>query len=285
MKENHINTTTSISKYPGQITDLAKDAAEKYGKLPYHYLLVIGGDGSLNQALNGVKKSQNPNTPIGYFPAGTGNDFARATKLSHQIKQLVSHIKVGPKTYKIDCGHYIDNNSGKDNYFVNNLGIGFDAFIVHLANNSSMKKKLNDLHIGSMIYVLHTFKVLQKQDTFSTSVKVNGNWHHFSNTYFVTTTNHPYFGGGVALLPNASIHNHKLDTVVVEKVSNIKFLFLLAKLFINGSHVNDPHFHYYEAEKLTVKTSNPEYGQLDGEELQNQNYNLNFEISSFNLWA
>lgn len=285
LKKKHIHTTTSISKYPGQMVSLAKNVAEKYGDLPNHYLLVIGGDGSLNQALNGVKKSQKPNTPIGYFPAGTGNDFARAITLPRQIQKLISHLQKGPQISKVDCGYYTDKTINESNYFINNLGIGFDAHVVYLTNHSSLKKKFNNLHIGNLTYGLHILNVLKNQNTFSTTVTVNGKQHHFNHTYFVTTTNHPYFGGGVPLLPRANVHNHKLDTVVVEKVNALKFLRLFAKLFINGSHVNDPHFHYYEAEKINVKTNHPEYGQLDGEELGKKEYNLIFKISSFNLWT
>ena len=285
LTKNNITTTTSISTYPGQMVSLAKHAAEKYGDLPEHYLLVIGGDGSLNQALNGIKKSQKPNTPIGYFPAGTGNDFARALILPRQVQKLISHIKKGVKISKIDCGYYTDNITGESNYFINNLGIGFDAHVVYLTNHSTIKKKFNNLHIGNLTYGLHILNVLKNQDTFSSEVTVNGKTHRFNHTYFVTTTNHPYFGGGVPLLPRANVYNHKLDTVVVEKVGALKFLRLFAKLFINGSHVKDPHFHYYEAEKLHVKTSHPEYGQLDGEELGKQDFDLNFKISSFNLWT
>ena len=276
LTKNNITTTTSISTYPGQMVSLAKNAAEKYGDLPEHYLLVIGGDGSLNQALNGIKKSQKPNTPIGYFPAGTGNDFARALILPRQVQKLISHIKKGVKISKIDCGYYTDNITGESNYFINNLGIGFDAHVVYLTNHSTIKKKFNNLHIGNLTYGLHILNVLKNQDTFSSEVTVNGKTHRFNHTYFVTTTNHPYFGGGVPLLPRANVYNHKLDTVVVEKVGALKFLRLFAKLFINGSHVKDPHFHYYEAEKLHVKTSHPEYGQLDGEELGKQDFDLNF---------
>lgn len=285
LKENHFTTITSISNYPGQLVSLAKKAADQYGDLPHHYLLVIGGDGSLNQALNGVKRSKHPNTAIGYFPAGTGNDFARAVTLPHRVQELVSHLKQGPKVRKIDCGYYLDKNTNQSNYFINNLGIGFDANVVYLTNHSELKKKLNKLHIGNLTYGLHILKVLKEQDTFSASVTADGKTHYFQNAYFITTTNHPYFGGGVPLLPRANVHSHYLDTVVVEKVGAAKFIRLFIKLFINGTHVNDPHFHYYEAKKLRVKTNQPEYGQLDGEELGKTKFDLEFKIDSFNLWS
>lgn len=88
----------------------------------------------------------------------------------------------------------------------------------------------------------------------------------------MTTTNHPYFGGGVPILPIASIHNHHLDIVIVEKPNLVKFIYLFSKLLINGSHLKSNQFHYFESSVIEVKTDDPEYGQLDGEELSKESF-------------
>lgn len=272
-----------ISRYAGELTALAKHVANKVANKPEQYLVVVGGDGSLNQALNGIKHSHFPETPLAYVPAGTGDDFARALKFKQTSHDLVTHLKNSPEVRSVDCGHYFDLNRQQDGYFVNNLGIGFDAYVVAQTNNSRLKKQFNHLNLGNLTYGANIIKALANQETFGVTITTGHQMHHFNDAYLVTTTNHPYFGGGVPLLPKANPFSHKLDTVVVEKPSLPKFTYLFSKLLINGSHVTDPHFHYYEAEQIQVRTTDLEYGQLDGEELGSRSFDLKFEISNFNL--
>lgn len=126
-------------------------------------------------------------------------------------------------------------------------------------------------------------QALARQDTFQVTIKTNKKEVHFNDAYFVTTTNHPYFGGGFAILPNANVHSHILDTVIVEKPSLGKFIRMFSKLLKDGSHVNAPEFHYVEAEEILVKTNTSEFAQIDGEDIDKQNFEVKFKISQFNL--
>ncbi len=126
-------------------------------------------------------------------------------------------------------------------------------------------------------------QALARQDTFQVTIKTNKKEVHFNDAYFVTTTNHPYFGGGFAILPKANVYSHVLDTVIVEKPSLSKFVRMFSKLLKDGSHVNAPEFHYVEGEEILVKTNTPEFAQIDGENIEKQNFEVKFKISQFNL--
>lgn len=283
LNEKEIAFDCEESKYPGDLVSMAKNFADQEN-MADSTLIVIGGDGSLNEVVNGIKHSHHPNFPITYLPAGSGNDFARAAHISKNPAQIVKHLLEHTPAEKVDCGCFSYQSSPKiDHYFVNNLGIGFDAFVVYQSNHQKLKKGLNKLHLGNMIYGLNILSVLQKQDTFSVDVQANDNHYHFDNVYFATTTNHPYFGGGIAILPKANIYSHKLDCVIVQKPNMRKFIHLFQKLLKDGSHVNDPHFHYIEADKLSLETHQNEYAQIDGEDREPQKFRLNYHISSFYL--
>lgn len=283
LEKRNIPFTSAISSFSGDLVSLTTDLVNKIGdSFRDNPIIVIGGDGSLNQAVNGLKKSNFPNTPLAYLPSGTGNDFARAVKLPHTIEELLDHLS-HPTIIKVDCGFYQDSFNHESAYFVNNLGIGFDAYVVALSNHSHLKDRLNKWHLGNLTYGLHILKVLKNQPTFSVTVKANGKSHYFKKAYLVTTTNHPFFGGGVPILPQAKITSHSLDTVVVEKISALSFIRLFTKLLINGSHVKDSHFHYFESSKIDVDVSSAQYGQLDGEELGKHPDHITFNIDSFNL--
>ena len=280
----NINFDLKKSNYAGEAIRIAQD----YGNqrhLPNEVLLVIGGDGSLNEVLNGIKWSSNPNTPIAYLPAGTGNDFARAASLTDDPKILLKHFKKGFKPDLIDCGSFIFPNISIDKkyYFANSFGIGFDAFVNHNSNISKLKKLLNRLNEGKLIYGYNVLATVTKQDTFGVEIEREGHKIYFDDAFMVTTTNHPYLGGGLPLLPSAKIDSHKIDTVVVEKFSLAKLVKLFINLLKNGSHVNDPQFHYFEADKIKVTTAKKEFAQVDGEEIKRNYFNIEFSVSCFNL--
>lgn len=271
------------SHYPGELNKLAREYANR-NLDSNNYLIVVGGDGSFNEVLNGIKTSNNPETPITYLPAGTGNDFARGAGLTNDPWQLIHNLLQDPAPEQVDCGFFTSNIPElPQGYFVNNFGIGFDAFVVHQSNHDNLKKKLNHINSGNLIYGLNIVKALAKQDTFTVTVKTAHETVRYGDAYLVTTTNHPYFGGGFAILPKADIYSHQLDTVIVEKPSLAKFIHFFGKLMKDGSHVNAPQFHYIEAKEIHVKTKKPEYAQIDGEDVEAQGFEINFKVDHFNL--
>ena len=282
LKKEKLAYNIQISTYPGQLVPIATKTANEINN-NYECIVVVGGDGSLNQALNGVKNSLHPDTPLAYFPAGTGNDFARAAKLQNNPLKFIKKIKNHPTVTNVDCGRYQDLLTGEEKYFVNNLGIGFDAFVVNKTNHSKLKTKFNKINIGNLTYGINIAQALKGQDNFKVKILTNEHTYSYDHAYLVTTTNHPYFGGGVPILPIANIYNHKLDIAIVEKPNLAKFLYLFSKLLLNGSHMQSKQFHYFEANKIEVETYQAEYGQLDGEELNRRKFHLKFEVDDFKL--
>lgn len=282
LKKEKLAYNIQISTYPGQLVPIATKTANEINN-NYECIVVVGGDGSLNQALNGVKNSLHPDTPLAYFPAGTGNDFARAAKLQNNPLKFIKKIKNHPTVTNVDCGRYQDLLTGEEKYFVNNLGIGFDAFMVNKTNHSKLKTKFNKINIGNLTYGINIAQALKGQDNFKVKILTNEHTYSYDHAYLVTTTNHPYFGGGVPILPIANIYNHKLDIAIVEKPNLAKFLYLFSKLLLNGSHMQSKQFHYFEANKIEVETYQAEYGQLDGEELNRRKFHLKFEVDHFKL--
>lgn len=261
---------------------------KKYGQnshREHEFLIIIGGDGSFNEALNGIKNSANPSTALAYLPAGSGNDFARAANLTADPEKLIKKLLYAPQIKKVDCGSYQSSYSNHERkYFINNLGIGFDAYVVKLSNQAKLKNSLNKFNLGNLIYGLNIINVLKRQDTFAVDIWANQQHYHYDDAYFVTTTNHPYFGGGIPILPSANIHTHILNTVIVEKPSLHKFIYLFAKLLKDGSHVYDPHFHNIAAKEIHVKVNQREYAQIDGENTPAIPHDINFKIDHFNLF-
>ncbi|WP_246011975.1 diacylglycerol/lipid kinase family protein [Lactobacillus xujianguonis] len=282
LQKEEIQYQTYIGPHPNSLYT----RVQEYAASPHpaeEVIVVIGRDGTFNEVLNGLKHSPRPNLPLAYLPAGSGNDFARAAGLTTDPQEFIKRISQA-KTVTVDCGSFTyASEPEKRHYFVNNFGIGFDAYVVHLSNNQKLKNELNHFHLGKFIYGLNILSVLRKQNTFAVTIKTAEKSYHYGDAYFVTTTNHPYFGGGIAILPSANIESHVLDTVVVEKPGLGKFIRLFAKLLKDGSHVTDPQFHDIQAKEIHVETHKPQYRQIDGEDGERASYAVTFRIDHFNL--
>lgn len=278
LDEKNIYYLIRYSEFPGEMTELARTSANLLAGSKDEKLLIVGGDGSLNQAVNGVKKSDYPDQPLCYVPSGTGNDFARAIRLLFDPEKIVAHLQKQTYVRNVVCGHYVNLKDNSERYFINNLGIGIDANIVQKSNHSKLKK-----YLGSMIYVSNGLSAYREQDQFPIAVTVDGVTHHFEHGFLLSTTNHPYCGGGVPLLPQADPFNDALDTVVVETPKTKQLFRAVYELVHDGSHVNEPFFHYYESNRIEVQSFAPEYGQLDGEELGRHPFHFLFTTSSFKL--
>lgn len=285
LKANKIPFELHKTKSDGDGVRIAKKIADKVSL--NERVLVIGGDGTLNQALNGVKQSKQPDTPLAYIPSGSGNDFSRGIKIKKQKPLiLLQKILAMSQPIQIDIAQATDLNDKheKQQYFVNNIGIGFDASTVYFTNHSKRKDILNNLRMGTLAYVSSLLKVIRLQKGFPIDVFYQGQKKHFENAYIVTATNHPYFGGGIAIDPKATPFDHKLDLVVVNKITGKTFIKLFTKLLTNGSHLQDKNVWYIQEPEFTIWDRHEEQGQMDGEELGKHHFHYQFQSTTHDFW-
>jgi diacylglycerol kinase family enzyme len=99
-----------------------------------------------------------------------------------------------------------------------------------------------------------------------------------------TTTNHPYFGGGVAIAPTASVREKKFDFVLVERVSIFKIFWLIG-LLMRKKHMNSRYFHHLSTSKLRIISTVPQHGQEDGEEMGQRPFDITFTTANQLFWC
>ena len=185
-----------LTRYHGHAIDLAERIAGRFAGADDHIIMVVGGDGTLHETLNGLIKAGS-SIPLAYIPAGSGNDFARGYGISPNPMTALSQILDAKHPTLINVGHYYDAIKQENGWFLNNLGIGFDAAIVSQANASKAKKRLNRWHLGNFSYLSQALSVLYNQEPFETMVQEkNGHHHPFPKTFILIASNHPYIGGG-----------------------------------------------------------------------------------------
>lgn len=244
-------------------------------------LVVVGGDGTLHEVVNAL--DENLAIPIGYIPAGSGNDFARGISLSREPLVALDHLlaQKTPQSYTII--KYVEAFHNKIGYFTNNLGIGIDAAIVNRANLSKSKQTLNKFKMGSMTYLSSALSVLFKQKGFPLNVSTKDGEVQFDNAFLCTTTNHPYFGGGIAIAPDADPKKAEMELVVIERI-NIFIIFHLITLLLRKKHFQSKHVYHLVSDKIRLVSSTQQYAQTDGEILGNMPYDLTFTPEKRLFW-
>lgn len=224
-------------------------------------IVVIGGDGTLNEVFNGIKDYSK--ATIGYIPSGSGGDFARDLGISTDPSKAIEAV-IHTKEYKMmDVGNLTNAECNKR--FCVSAGIGFDAAVCHEALHSRLKVILNKFHLGKLTYLLIAIKqILTTQKHGCTLILDDARKITFDHFYFVTTMIHRYEGGGFMFCPNAKCDDGIIDICVAGNLSKLKVLTIIPKA-LKGKHVNCKGISIYSARKVQVISDEKLPVHADGE--------------------
>lgn len=261
--------------HPRHAEELARELTEANTPCT---ILVIGGDGTVNEVLNGIKKLSL--VTLGLIPSGSGNDFARAMHIPKDPQKALECILRG-KTTAI---HYGIMSSGRHNRrFMISCGTGFDSEVCRDVHHSRLKKLLNHISLGNLVYGCIAVRNLLFRTVFSAHmVSDQTTEKDFHDITFVTAFNSAFEGGGFCFCPAASPEKTALDIVCIHDVPlyKIPLLFPLAKI---GHHLRFTRMVDLTDTRQTDFTfSRPVSVHTDGEVL-GQIRNLHVEVSSDTL--
>ena len=264
-KELHRSTLKYSYYLTTSSTDLNQHLRQQAKLKPTTIFVILGGDGSLYHALNAVAFPTKLDVTLGYIPCGSGNDFAKAAQISTDPNKALAQLFAQKTPRTLDLGYF--KTSDHVGVFSNNLGLGFDARIVEMTNNSRLKKQLNKLHLGKFAYAACFFKALKCQKPFELTVtSPNFPAKNFSHAFLCTITDQPYFGGGVALFPKARLDDGNLTLVVIEKKNLLNFLSIFLLMLLPGAyHLRARSLSFYTTKQLELTTTAPQIIQVNGE--------------------
>lgn len=238
-----IEYTLKFTTGPKQATYLAIEGIKE----GYCKIVAVGGDGTLNEVVNGLGGS---NAILGIIPAGTGNDFVKSvyknTELAHIIKCIVNG-----KTKRIDLG--ICNGS----YFINISSGGFDSEVVLESEKNRAYLSGAGSYLAAVIktiflYKPQTLKVRIDQEEFEKKVLL------------VAVANGRYYGGGFMPTPEADLLDGVLDICVVEKMPKLKMLLLFHK-YRRGVHRGVKGVSFYRGRNVSLVSKQNLAVNIDGE--------------------
>lgn len=249
-----------FTRHPHHATALAREITSKPGKKT---LVVLGGDGTVNEVLNGIEHPAS--VTLGYIPTGSGNDFARALKLPAAPLEAVSNL-LNPSYFGyLDLPAAFVN--GEKRLFAVSCGMGYDAAICLEAFRSKLKTVLNKINMGKLAYAgIGVKQLLLCKPRPVTLILDEQKTVYFQKAYFVTAMNTCYEGGGLKFCPAARPDDGLLDICVFADLSRLKFLLLLAASF-PGVHPGFKGASIYTCKKARISSPISLPVHADGENL------------------
>ena len=249
-----------ISEKPGDIGALCHALTSIIPPREVVNIVIIGGDGSMNEAVNSIEDFRH--TRLALIPAGSGNDLAKAILPSFDEELLVSTISKECTVRSVDVGLM---ESGDHRQLFNiSSGLGFDARICEEANHAPMKKALNHLGLGKLIYILVALRLILMNHRFRCGIKLDGQKKTYRKCLFAVCMNTSYEGGGFKFCPKASDRDSVLDLCIADSIDPLRFFLLFPKAY-GGKHIFHRGIHISSGQKIRIKTGIPVWLHTDGE--------------------
>ncbi len=210
-------------------------------------LIVIGGDGTINMAVQSLAKS---NLPLAVIPAGTGNDFARTLGLD--LKDPIKNLD----TYLNSPASVIDVGVVGDRYFVQILSTGFDSLVNERANALPLIK-------GRMKYNIAIILELLKFQPKKYHFVVDGVSFE-TKAMLIAVANGNCYGGGMLISPKSNPQDGILDIMILGPVSKLEFIKVFPKVY-RGAHISHPAVKFISGKRVEIKSEAIAYA--DGERI------------------
>ncbi len=238
-------------------------------------IIAIGGDGTLNEIINGIMLSNATELPIiGIIPFGTGNDFYQSTFFSKfDFDGFLQALK-NPDVILSDLGRI--ETEKETRYFLNVADIGFGGAVV--ISLTSFRKTFGQ----SFSYGLAILKTFFGYKRPTVRIKAD-QFEHEGELLLAAACNGSIFGNGLHIHPGASISDGQLNLTILAKVSLFDYLKNVLKVK-RGKQIIHPEAHYIESNRLSLYSeSGVLHAEADGEYLSGQQFEISLLPQSLKI--
>jgi len=249
---DHGGADWSGTVYPTHATALAKQAGEQ----GFDMVIAMGGDGTVHEVVNGLMQLPADRRPVlGVVPVGSGNDFAHAigvplrsdAALAHALQGDVSTVDIGRMTY----------DDGREVYFDNTLGIGFDAVVTIRSHRLPILR-------GFLMYLTAVLQtIILNHDPARMQMQTDGQTWEKDNLMLVLC-NGPREGGGFLVAPDAKPDDGILHYAMIEKCSRLT-MFRIVPEVMKGTHGRFKQVTMGSCRRMSVNSDRPLYIHADAE--------------------
>jgi diacylglycerol kinase (ATP) len=255
LKNTGLNFEDDMTEAPGHAIELARSAAKK----GYGMVVSVGGDGTLNEIVNGLYESGAiGDITLGIINTGTGSDYIRTVGVPRHYEEACQCL-IKPRKLVVDLGvvEYEKNGMVFKRLFINFAGIGFDAEVVKA---TTLKFKTLGGVPSYLMGVLTTFLSYRNREV---SLKLDDKVSN-SKICTVVVSHGRYGGGGMLLAPNADPSDGFLDVMIIDDIGKIDLLWSLPRVY-KGTHLTHPRVTTRKVREIGLRPVQKMSLQADGE--------------------
>jgi diacylglycerol kinase (ATP) len=240
-----------LTRKPGDAEKWAREASRTSSDL----IAVAGGDGTLNEVVNGLAKAAR-RARVGLIPLGTGNDFARTLGLPSSLEENIDILKSAAKTASIDLVRV--KSKRRIRYFVNVSAGGFSGLV-----DTKITRQVKRTW-GPLAYVRGAAAALPNLHAYRTQISLDDDKRPAAELYNVVIANGRFVAHGLPIAPKADPSDGLLDVVLIPKLPGPE-LALLAAAIVLGKHLSSDDTVFRRARKVAVRSNPGMCFNVDGE--------------------
>jgi len=245
LKYQDISYEIVYTKEEGHATEIAR----KYSSMDTYRIYAVGGDGTLNEVLNGMIGSD---SSLGCIPGGSGNDFVKSIVAKFDRRRILMNTVLGTE-------EEIDVASVDGRYFINIASMGFDASVVNNVEKFKSKSYLPNkfAYLASVLDTAKDFRNLNLR-------MVVDQKEIQTEAFMVAIANGKYYGGGIKIAPDADFRDGLLDVILVRDITRAKIIKFLPKA-VPGKHMDLEEVTLMRAKTIDLYSDEPVFLNIDGE--------------------
>ena len=245
--------------------DHANSLAVEYIGKGYRNIAVAGGDGTMNEVLNGIfiQETVSPSEIVlGMIPVGTGNDWCRTFHIPFDYNHAI-HLLLRKKTFLQDVGkvNYFQDNIPYVRYFLNIAGMGYDALVANKTNISKEKGKG-----GPLTYLYFIFASLFQYKFIEAVIEIDDRLVYKGDLFSMNVGICKYNGGGMMQVPFAIPDDGLFDVTLIKKAPKWLVIRYAGKLY-DGTHVELPFISSFRGKTIRIRSVGRISLEADGESL------------------
>lgn len=259
LRNDDIRHDAVFTEHKHHATELTVTAANQ----GYRKIIVIGGDGTLNEVVNGlfIQKTVEPcEILLAVIAVGTGNDWVRTFGIPQHYSEAIRAIRE-ERSFLQDVGTvtYTESHYTQTRYMANVAGLGFDAHVISTFNHLKMKG-----YKGGWMYLYSILKSYFRYKSSGARIWVDDEVVFNDLMFSLAIGICKYNGGGVQQLPNALADDGLLDLTIIRPVHWWHIVFCLKKLF-NGDIYQIGHVIHAQGRKVRIEAAPSIQLETDGE--------------------
>lgn len=256
-----LSLNVKYTSRPNHAISLVREGVNK----GYKKIMAVGGDGTINEVVNGLIEGGNPINPdvkLIVFSQGTGSDYIKSIGISNNPEDIVKIIR-GNRVKYFDIGliTYVTHKGNKETrYFINIADAGIGAETAFRVNQGSKK------YGGFISYLNGAIKTIAQYNNKMIKIVMDKDRVFSGRLNSVIVANGEFFGGGMKIAPGSDLTDGLFNVVILGNLSKFEIFSNLIKAY-KGEHLTHPKIQVLQGKEVVIESEERVLIEIDGESL------------------